>query len=283
MEIPEEAAKCGIRVHRLSTGLRSMKNWTPPVSRRDPFTLIVAASFGYFIPESVISSAPAGGVVLHPSLLPLFRGAAPISAAMKSGNPITGVTVAELSTRAFDVGRVLCRASYPIRPDSVHKTVYDELALLSSDLLLHTLAFLPQAKSQAVEQCSQSCWDTRAPKVKGGCREFDPAVDSSETIYNEWRRLGTVTGVQVSWNGRKMLLVSLLPPRSTPPHQPKCSPTPARWSMLQKTGRPPALWVLCADGKWIGVTQMQLVGRKPIKARDFANGHMRGIQGVLNA
>lgn len=72
-----------------------------------PYDLGVVVSFGYFIPPPVIQSFKYGAINVHPSLLPRHRGAAPIQHTILTGDDETGVTVQELSEKAFDAGRIL--------------------------------------------------------------------------------------------------------------------------------------------------------------------------------
>lgn len=86
-------------------GTSSLNNWNVPTDKT--YDLGVVVSFGYFIPPHIISSFKYGAVNVHPSLLPKYRGAAPIQHAILYGDKETGVSVQELDDREFDAGRIL--------------------------------------------------------------------------------------------------------------------------------------------------------------------------------
>lgn len=82
-----------------------LDNWKVPTDKS--YDLGVVVSFGYFIPPHIISSFKYGAVNVHPSLLPKYRGAAPIQHAIMYGDEETGVSIQELDDREFDAGRIL--------------------------------------------------------------------------------------------------------------------------------------------------------------------------------
>ncbi|KAI9026546.1 formyl transferase [Phycomyces nitens] len=92
-----------IPVHHTPTTEKTLDNWKVP----GKFDLGVVVSFGYFIPPHVIKSFEKGAINVHPSLLPKYRGAAPIQHTILGGDEETGVTVQELDDKAFDAGRIL--------------------------------------------------------------------------------------------------------------------------------------------------------------------------------
>lgn len=86
---------------------KTLDDWNVPSNKS--YDLGVVVSFGYFIPPHIISSFKYGAVNVHPSLLPKYRGAAPIQHAILYGDSQTGVTIQELDDREFDAGRILAQ------------------------------------------------------------------------------------------------------------------------------------------------------------------------------
>ncbi|KAI9336662.1 formyl transferase, partial [Pilaira anomala] len=84
---------------------KDLSNWKVPTDKQ--YDLGVVVSFGYFIPPHIISAFKYGAVNVHPSLLPKYRGAAPIQHAIMYGDSETGVSVQELDDKEFDAGRIL--------------------------------------------------------------------------------------------------------------------------------------------------------------------------------
>jgi methionyl-tRNA formyltransferase len=121
-------------VHTIST----FKTWQPPST---PFDLIIAVSFGLFIPASMILSLPFGGLNVHPSLLPRYRGAAPIQRTLLNLDRETGVTIQTLDPQRFDHGSILLQTSPPLRvaKDTSYKALHDTLAEQGAEMLVETL------------------------------------------------------------------------------------------------------------------------------------------------
>ncbi|KAI8051440.1 formyl transferase [Syncephalis plumigaleata] len=87
---------------------KTLRGWPVPVaSDGKPFDLAVVVSFGYFLPATLLQTFKWGGINVHPSLLPKYRGAAPIQHAIIDGINETGVTVQELDHHQFDAGNIL--------------------------------------------------------------------------------------------------------------------------------------------------------------------------------
>src|SRR5205807_1679919 len=89
--------------------------------------LVVVVAFGRIVPPEVLAVAPMGGINLHPSLLPRYRGAAPIPRAIAAGDAETGVTVIHL-TQDLDAGDIILQRAVPIRPDDATATLEPRLA-----------------------------------------------------------------------------------------------------------------------------------------------------------
>ncbi|KAI8139306.1 formyl transferase, partial [Fennellomyces sp. T-0311] len=96
----------GIPVHHTPANAKTLDGWKLPGKDYD---LGVVVSFGYFVPSEIIHGLKHGAVNVHPSLLPKFRGAAPIQHTILSGDDVTGVTVQELDDKKFDAGRILAQ------------------------------------------------------------------------------------------------------------------------------------------------------------------------------
>ncbi len=118
---------------------------------------IITAAFGQFLPTKFLKSAKIAAVNVHGSLLPKYRGGAPIQYAVRNGDAETGVTIMEM-VKEMDAGDMYAQASLPIRPDETSGEVFEELAPLGRDLLLETLPKIasgeivkkPQDPSQVV-------------------------------------------------------------------------------------------------------------------------------------
>ncbi len=133
--VKEVALEHGIPLHQPHTlrkpeMQRPLQTWAPDV--------IVVAAFGLILPKAVLKLPPYGCLNVHASLLPRWRGAAPIAAAILAGDEVTGVTIM-LMDEGVDTGPVLSQKEEPIRPDDTTATLGARLAYLGADLLMETL------------------------------------------------------------------------------------------------------------------------------------------------
>lgn len=118
--------------------------------------LIVVAAYGRILPQEILDYPRLGCVNVHSSLLPKYRGAAPINWAILNGEKETGVTIMHMAP-ALDAGDIIAQRATPIDPDETAEALYDRLARLGADLLAETLPRLadgtaprtPQAEDQA--------------------------------------------------------------------------------------------------------------------------------------
>ncbi|KAJ1813927.1 Methionyl-tRNA formyltransferase [Coemansia sp. RSA 2599] len=135
-----------------------IRNFVPPgldgegTGNVRPFDIGIVASFGAFIPESIINMHPKGMLNLHPSLLPKYRGPSPIQSAILNGDTDTGITIQELHPHIMDGGRVLAQAPYKIEPDVKYGEMALDLAKIGGDLLIDVLRNLDYVRKNAIEQ-----------------------------------------------------------------------------------------------------------------------------------
>ncbi|KAJ2855143.1 Methionyl-tRNA formyltransferase [Coemansia erecta] len=117
-----------------------------------PFDIGVVASFGRFLPESIINMHPKGIINLHPSLLPNYRGPSPIQTAILNGDTSSGITIQELHPRIFDGGRILAQVPYKISPNIKFNEMASDLAAIGGDLLIKVLKNLDYVRENSKEQ-----------------------------------------------------------------------------------------------------------------------------------
>lgn len=108
---------------------------------------MIVAAYGLILPQAVLELPRHGCLNIHASLLPRWRGAAPIARAIQAGDTETGITIMQM-TLALDAGAILQKASLPITEHDTAKTLHDRLALLGGRLMVETLAKLPYLTPQ---------------------------------------------------------------------------------------------------------------------------------------
>jgi len=119
----------------------------------DPDLLVVAA-YGHVLPQRILAIPKLGAINIHASLLPRYRGAAPIQWAVINREKETGVTLM-LMDKGLDTGDMISSASVPILPDDTSGTLHDRLALLGADLLIQTLNYYEVHRKSATPQAHE--------------------------------------------------------------------------------------------------------------------------------
>lgn len=157
--------------------------------------LFVVVAYGQYIPSRVIGLAPQRAINVHPSLLPKYRGSAPIQWAIANGDTVTGVSIIDLA-KTMDAGDILRQTTYPIDDADTSGTLHDKLAVVGAELLLlaiddirsGTVCRVAQAGSQVVEVRKLAKddgvidWTMPAGAIRNRIRAFDPWPGSTCTL-----------------------------------------------------------------------------------------------------
>lgn len=219
---------------------------------------IIVVGYGRIIPQWMIDLPPLGDINLHGSLLPKYRGAAPIQWAIAMGETITGVTTMRIDA-GLDTGDILQQAEERIKPEDTAGTLSARLAQTGAELMISTLAGL---KSGSITPRSQdNSLATLAPILK---RE-DGLIDFSRTATDAWNRL---RGFQ-PWPGAftrfrgKTLQVHAATPASE-----VAVVAPAHFAVENER-----LLLGFAHGTALDIEELQVEGKKRMLAKDFINGY----------
>lgn len=224
------------------------------------------------LPQVVWAMPPLGTFNLHASLLPKYRGAAPINWAVMNGDSETGVTTFFLK-HEIDTGDIIEQRRVPIgRTDNV-ETVHDRLMMLGADMVLHTVEAIVAGEVKPIpqEQLLHAGEEpTPAPKIfKETCRInwSRPA----EQVYNHIRGLSPYPAAWTEWidANEKTYAVKIF---ETGEPEPAQDLTPGA---LKTDGR--RLWIACSDG-WLEVKSLQQAGKKRMDTDAFLRGF--GLEGV---
>jgi len=160
--------------------------------------VIVVVAFGQFLPRGLLDVPPLGCINVHASLLPKYRGAAPIHWAVMNGEAVTGVTTMYMDN-GMDTGDIIMKLETPIAPEENTGRVHDRLSLLGAELLAQTLSLAAQNKAPRTPQNAQDA--TYAPLLT---REME-AIDwqrSAIDIHNQVRGLNPWPGAYCLYNDR---------------------------------------------------------------------------------
>jgi methionyl-tRNA formyltransferase len=218
---------------------------------------IVIIAYGQIIPARLLEIPRLGWINVHASLLPKYRGAAPIQWAIINGESRTGVTTMRIDA-GLDTGPMLETTELAIGADETAPELSKRLAGAGAPLIVSTLAKIE--RGAMVPQPQDNSLATLARPLK----KEDGAVDWSLTahqIYNRIRGLDPWPGAFTTFRGQVMQFWG----------QPA-----AASEMASKRGIIRAthgqVFAACGDGTWLQLTEVRLEGRKRVAARDFANG-----------
>lgn len=228
--------------------------------------IIVVVAFGRILPEQVLSIPPLGCVNVHASLLPGYRGAAPIQRAVMNGEDEIGVTTMKMD-RGLDTGDILLQVRTSISPEDNFGSVYDRLSRMGADLLLETLDLLEAGRLAGFPQDNQKA--TYAPPIG---RE-DELIDWSgraESIINQVRGLDPWPGARTRLGAKVLKIWSArLPGSGKPAGSAEASGGSLPGQVLGPEGD--GLAVQCGDSPLV-VRELQLEGGKRMPAGEFLRG-----------
>lgn len=229
--------------------------------------LLVVVAYGQILRENVLRCATRGAINVHASLLPKYRGAAPIQWAMANGETVTGVTTMQLD-RGMDTGPMFLQRECAIASKDTTATLEPILAALGADLLIETLTGL-EAKTM-IAQAQDHSQATMAPLIRktDGLVEF---TRGASEIANRLRGFSPWPGVQFVHEGRtiKLLLASPCPEATRS--------RPGQILAISRDG----VDVACGDGSILRVARVQPESRGPVSGFDFANGSKLRVGMVL--
>jgi methionyl-tRNA formyltransferase len=222
--------------------------------------LITVAAYGQILPKAILDLPRFGCLNVHTSLLPKYRGAAPIQTAILNGDPETGVTIMKMDV-GLDTGDILTQERTPIEPSDNSQTLHDRLAHLGADLLARTI---PQYVSGAIQPRPQPAEGASyAAKIKKQDGEIDWTRPAS-VIWNRIRAL-------VPWPGAFTHLPAQPQPLLLKIWEAKpfdCAGEPGRVLQADKNG----IVIGCGAGALM-VSLLQREGGRRLTAAEFLAGH----------
>jgi len=224
---------------------------------------IVVVAYGRIIPPWMLTLPPLGCVNLHASLLPKYRGAAPIQWAVANGDAYTGNTTMLLE-EGLDTGPILLEQTHEIGPDTTAAELFETMAQAGAPLVVDTLAGLAAG---AIEPRPQNHdFATFAPLLDREDGRMDFTGRTAHELYNRWRGFQPWPGAFATLEGRKLnftrLLVATPPyPNSLPAGRPGELHFAANW-----------LFLACAQGTWLEVRELQPEGKRKMGAAEFWRG-----------
>ena len=254
--VKELALAAGIPVYqpekmRDGTALAQIRTLRPDI--------LVVVAYGRILPDDILAVPPLGAVNVHGSLLPKYRGAAPIQWAVLNGDKVTGVTTMYLASQ-MDSGDIIYSEETPIGETETSGELFDRLMHMGADLLVKTLRAIedgtaprhPQDHSQAsyVTMLDKSIcpidWNRRPRQILKHIYGLQPWPVATMELEGKMYR---VFGADYSTNT-----------------------TPKAPGSLVSAGEK-GIEIACADGETLFITELQAPGKKRMKAAEFLRGH----------
>ncbi len=215
--------------------------------------LIVVIAYGQILPKTILDLPKHGCINLHASLLPRWRGAAPIQRAILAGDAETGITAMQMA-EGLDTGDMLCTLKTEIAPDETADSLHDRLSLLAADTMRETLKLVEQGMLKPVKQ--DDALACTAEKITKNMSRLDftkPAQEVDRTIR-------AVTGYAMM-KGRRIKL-----------HASVMTGQQAQIPPGTVIGSDGMIGIVCGDSMMIQPTVMQAEGGKAMPTADFLRG-----------
>lgn len=248
-------------------GARGGPGWADRMAALAP-DLFILAAYGKIIPRTVLAVPKAGSLNVHPSLLPRWRGPAPIQYAILNGDSVTGVTIMAMDEEV-DHGPILAQSSVAILPDDTSETLEKKLCREGARLLLETLPSWSQGNITPRRQDHAKATYTHLLTKENGAIDWSfPAVDIARRIraFTPW------PGTHTFWNengGRRITIVRAIPDSSAKTPENPIDTDQEPGSVFSKEKR---LLVAAGNGA-LEVLELQLEGKRAMNGKEFLNGY----------
>jgi methionyl-tRNA formyltransferase len=224
----------------------------------------VVAAYGRILPDSLLALPPLGMINVHASILPAYRGAAPVHRAVMAGDMETGVTIMRIVSQ-LDAGPTFAVRRLAIGPDDTSTKVEQALADLGADVLVEVVGQI--AAGRAVETPQDDSRATFAPKLTKAEGPIDWSLPA-KVIHNRVRGLQPWPVASTRLGEMRLLIHRTALAVSGPAAVPAALPP----GSVVSTGGD-GIDVVCGDGNLLRILDVQPEGRRAMSARDFLAGH----------
>ena len=224
--------------------------------------LLIVFAYGKIIPNDIFDLPTYGSINVHTSILPSYRGAAPIQRAIEAGDRQTGITAMHMEC-GLDTGAMLHQLSTEIAPDETSKTLHDRLADLTADCLLETLNLIEKNTLSPVIQPEQGvCYAHKISKS-------ETRLDLRQSLEKLERKIRAFSPVPACWleladgSRLKILEASVTD---------KLSELPIGSAILSDDKTDTDFGIVVADKNILFIRQLQPAGKKPMTGAAYLNG-----------
>ncbi|MFA5355602.1 MAG: methionyl-tRNA formyltransferase [Candidatus Paceibacterota bacterium] len=230
--------------------------------------LIIVAAYGKLIPKEIIDIPKYGILNAHPSLLPKYRGSAPIQSVILNGDETTGTTIMLIGEK-LDSGPILSQKEIEVERRETYKTLHDKLSVLSRDLLILTIPEWISGKIKGQKQDEGKATYCKEIKKEDGEINWQ---DSALKIDRKIRAFDPWPGAFTSWKGK---IIKILKARAYVSPQGKGYPVGKVLIVPQNE-----IGIQCGKD-YLAIEELQLEGKTPVKSEDFIRGHEDFLEATL--
>lgn len=261
------ASKLGLPVFQpenvnTTEALDEIRQWAPDV--------IVVAAYGQILKPDLLELPPLGCINIHASLLPKYRGAAPINWVIANGDEETGVTIMQMDP-GLDTGPMLLKKKTLIGPLETAGELHDRLAEMGAELVVDVMRLIHLESLQAIDQDDSKATYARMLSKSDGAIDWEqPATTIADKIrgFNPWPGTYSFADVDGTRERIKFHLARALPAMQADPFQGE----PAGL-VIRADAAEGVLWIATGEGV-LECLELQAPGRKALEVLDFLNGHL---------
>lgn len=217
--------------------------------------VMIVAAYGLILPQQVLDTPKYGCLNIHGSLLPRWRGAAPIHRAIQTGDTETGVSIMQMAA-GLDTGDMLLKVTCPITPDDTSQTIHDRLADDGAEALLQVLSSIDDLKPEAQDE-SKTCYAQKLNKAEAEIdwNQSAAVIDRTIRAFNPW----PVTFTKFEGKPLRIFMSKVLEKETVEP----------AGMVIAETNE--GIEIATGDGV-LSFSKLQLPGKKAVDVRDFLNG-----------
>ena len=225
---------------------------------------ICVVAYGKILPKEILEIPRYGCINVHGSLLPQYRGAAPIQWAVLNGDTKTGVTTMYMDTK-MDTGDMILKKEVTIGPEETTGELWNRLATIGADLLIETLQQIEEGTAPRIPQTGNF---SMAPLLTKSMAKIDWKMDDAQKIHNLIRGLNPIMGAYTNYQGKKIKFwKAQIVPQDTKQDRKKVEP-----GTILEADAKKGLWIATRDGI-LSILEIQGENAKRMPIADFLRGN----------
>ncbi|XP_047984137.1 methionyl-tRNA formyltransferase, mitochondrial isoform X2 [Leguminivora glycinivorella] len=210
-----------------------------------------------------------GMVNVHPSLLPRWRGAAPIIHTLLHGDQVTGVSLMRIKPDVFDVGEIISQRTVPVPKDILLPELTDQLSDIGADMLVECMRSLPESLANARPQSEEGV--TYAKKINKSISDVRWSDMTATEVYNLYRAIYGLYPLTTTFRNKQLKLFDAFLDETV--NNSVTKPV----GSVEYCEKKNAIKILCKDKTYIYFRSLRIVGKKEITGLDFYNGYIKNM------